>query len=486
MLKKLLNKKIYLLPLLVCLISASLGGTTVSADEAPSSYNYSYWGDTAASPDAYQATIILRGETLKIGAFKNPSDVYVTSDNQIYVLDSGNNRIVLMDSAYKLIRIIDSFNHNGQQDHFSNPQGLFVTEDKQLYVADTGKQRMVHLDAHDQLVKVVENPQSELLNDNFSFQPTRLVVDKAQRIYVMSSGIFDGFMEFSSEGTFTSFIGANRVTFSPSEYLWKMLSTQAQRKQMVMFTPVEFTNIDIDDEGFLYATNGQKADNVRKLNAQGSDILRRLGYYPPEGDIRFTKVDGPTRLIDIDVTDSEIYSILDASRGRIFTYNGDGYLMYVFGGLGNQIGEFNTPVAMDRVGDDFMVIDKELGEITIFQTTQYGRTLNEAVRSYYRGEEEKAHQLFEQTVSMNSNLEFAYAGIGKALVRQGEYAEAMKYFKRSMDREGYSKAFLLYRKQVLREYFPSIMSLLLVLVISGFIWRQYRKIKRRKKVVSVE
>ena len=59
---------------------------------------------------------------------------------------------------------------------------------------------------------------------------------------------------------------------------------------------------------------------------------------------------------------------------------------------------------------------------------------------------------------MNANLEFAYAGIGKALLRQGEYSEAMKYFKQSKDQPEYSKAFLLYRKEVLREYFPAIMT----------------------------
>ena len=51
------------------------------------------------------------------------------------------------------------------------------------------------------------------------------------------------------------------------------------------------------------------------MNAQGIDILRRDGYVPPRGDIRYTSEEGPSRLIDIDVTDSEIYSVLDAKEG---------------------------------------------------------------------------------------------------------------------------------------------------------------------------
>ena len=70
------------------------------------------------------------------------------------------------------------------------------------------------------------------------------------------AGVFDGFMEFNANGEFSSFIGANRVRVDPVELFWKRLSTRAQRSQMVMFTPTEFTNLDINDEGFIYATNG--------------------------------------------------------------------------------------------------------------------------------------------------------------------------------------------------------------------------------------
>ncbi|MEK0313281.1 hypothetical protein [Cohnella sp. 56] len=470
----------------VCLGGIGLGGAHAIAADTSSSYNYTYWGDTVASPDAYEPAALLTGKDLGAGTFNKPSDLDVAPDGTIYVLDSGNNRVVVLDAGFRLVRIVDAFEQDGAADAFSNPQGLFVAGNKHLYIADTGNQRIVQLDADDRLVQIVDHPESELLAADFQFKPTRLVVDKANRMYAMAAGVFDGFMEFASDGTFTSFVGANKVTFTPSEYLWKMLSTRAQRSQMVMFTPTEFTNLDIDDEGFLYATNGQRSGSVRKLNGRGNDILKRNGYFPPEGDIRYTTADGPARLVDIDVTDSDMYSILDANRGRIFTYNGDGYLMYVFGGIGNQLGAFDTPTAIDRLGDDFLVLDKALGEITVFRTTEYGRTLNEAVRSYFRGDEDQAYQLFRRTIDMNANLEFAYSGVGKALLRQGDYAAALQYFKRSEDRSHYSKTFLLYRKQVMRAYFPQVMTGLLVLAALAIVWRKLRKMSGKRKVSSVE
>jgi hypothetical protein len=479
--------KVFLLAALCCLLGLSTGGTLIHASGGAASYNYSFWSYTVAAPSAYEATALLDGASLGVGPFNNPADLHITPDNEIYVLDSGNNRIVVLDEQFKKVAVIDSFNRDGQADTFSNPQGLFVTEQKHVIIADTGNKRIVHLDQDHKLVKLVERPESELLPANYEFKPVRVVMDKAQRIYTMATGVFDGFMEFNAEGAFTSFIGANKVQVDPIELFWKRFSTKAQRSQMIMFTPTEFTNLDINDEDFIYATNGDRwGDSIKKLNAQGNDILRRTGYFSPQGDVRYTGDIGPSRLVDIDVTDSEIYSVLDSKRGRIFTYNGDGHLMYVFGGLGNQLGEFNEPTAIDRLGDDFLVLDKAFGEITVFRTTEYGRTLNEAVRSYFRGDEEQAFHLYEQTINMNANLEFAYSGIGKALLRQGDYYEAMAYFKESYDQSNYSKAFLLYRKEVLREHFGTIMTVIIALIAAILLIRAYRKMKDRKRVVSVE
>lgn len=465
-------------------ILASVAWAPASAEASAPSYSYSYWGTTVAAPAAYQATLLENGEKSGAGAFKEPNDLYVTADHEIYVLDSGNNRVVVLDEQLRLLRIIDTF---GSSEGFNKPMGLFVTEGKHLYVADTGNRRVVHLDERDQLVKVIDAPQSELLQSSFVFQPARVVVDKANRIYVMAIGVFDGFMEFNADGSFTTFIGANRVSVDPIEYLWKMLSTRQQRSQMVQFTPTEFTSLDIDPEGFIYATNGDSwGDTIKKLNAQGSDILRRGGYFSPGGDIRYSSYDGPPRLVDIDVTDSEMYSVLDAKKGRIFTYDGDGYLLYIFGDLGNRLGEFHTPVAIERLKERFLVLDRVLGEITVFDTTEYGRVLNGAVRSYYQGDEEQAAALFKQAVNMNANLEYAYNGLGKAALRQGDYKQAVEYFGRSMDRKYYSKAFVLYRKESLRSYFPTIMTGLVVGLIAVFTLRKVLKTRGRKKVVSIE
>ena len=44
-----------------------------------------------------------------VGDFKQPNDLYVTRDGIVYILDSGNNRIIVLDDDWNVIRIIDGF-----------------------------------------------------------------------------------------------------------------------------------------------------------------------------------------------------------------------------------------------------------------------------------------------------------------------------------------------------------------------------------------
>ena len=70
-------------------------------------------------------------------------------------------------------------------------------------------------------------------------------------------------MEFDADGTFIGFIGTNLVKFSPADPFWKRISTKAQREQMQQFIPLEFNNVDVDADGFIYTTTSEKNRNGR-------------------------------------------------------------------------------------------------------------------------------------------------------------------------------------------------------------------------------
>lgn len=422
------------------------------------------------APVPYLPVRQIDGEYLKIGAFKSPEDIYISTDGSIYVLDSGNNRIVCMDKQWNVIRIIDKFRNGNKEDTFKNPCGIFVNQQSNIFVADTENHRIVELTANGEFIREIGQPISDALPQGFVYTPFKVVTDEAGRLYVISKGAVDGIMQFSPSGEFVGFMGVNPVRFSAADFFWKRIATKEQRKKMNLFVPVEFNNIDIDKDGFIYATTPEiSTKRVRRLNPSGVDVLRSVGHYAPQGDLLYAGSDasiaGPSIIVSVAVDKNNMYSILDSKRGRIFTYDRDGILMYQFGGLGEKEGNFKSPVEIVMLDDQMVVVDRGLNKITVFGLTRYGETVRNAIIYNDIGESDKSVALWKEAMKMNNNLEQAYIGIGKSQLKQGDNYSAMKSFKLGMHTEYYSKAFERYRKDFLWNHFTSI-ALLLILCIA--------------------
>ena len=231
------------------------------------------------------------------------------------------------------------------------PRG-FVTSDNKLYIADTDNLRVVVLDENGSLNRIISNPTSEVLAQDFVFSPLKVVADYAERAYVIAKNMFQGIMAFDENGNFTGFTGTINVTISTYEKIWRRLSTKRQREKQIQFIPTEFTGLDIDEDGFVYATNidSKGKQSVRRLNPKGQDVIKKSNrnvrgegtlsvdlYWRLQGDYS-----GASRIVDVVYRGYGIYSILDITRGRIFTYDDEGNLLYIFGGRGSQEGTLKS------------------------------------------------------------------------------------------------------------------------------------------------
>lgn len=455
----------------------------VSAYAPYESYNYNYWEEPVPSPAAYLPERVWSGDSLGVGAFKEPTDVFVSQEQEIYVLDSGNNRIVILNNQGELARVISSFTHEGGEDHFNKPEGMFVTEDGTIYVADTENRRIVIFTKEGELQRMIEDPKSELFTADFTFHPTKLAVDRADRVYVVARGIYEGLIQFNEEGEFIGYIGTIKVNPSAADYIWKLISTQAQRAQMALFVPTEFSNLDIDHQGFLYATNidTDSKEPIKRLSPSGHDVLKRYGYFEIQGDVNYFRLAGagsdvgPSKMVDVTVREGGMFSVIDSLRGRVFTYDAEGNLLYIFGGKGNQKGTFKSLVAIEEWHDRLILLDRTAGELTLFQTTEFGRKVNEAVTLHAAGEEAEAVGVWREVLRLNSNYDIAYIGIGKAMLMEKNNQEAMKYFKLGMDRNYYSVAFKRYRKDLMQQSFSTVLTVMLGLGAVGIIHQAARR-----------
>ncbi|MDE7298485.1 MAG: gluconolactonase [Lachnospiraceae bacterium] len=480
---------------ILCLMLVLLLFTpTVSAGAEPSNYTYvyDYYGDSRESPDAYTAQLSVLGSSLGIGNFSSPQGMY-TWGEEIYIADTGNNRIVVLKAGadeITLDRVIDTFKNGDADDKFNSPNDVFVTKTGELYICDTKNGRIVHVDKDLNLIKTIIKPVDETYDASQDFLPVKAVADDAGRVLVVATNINKGVMQYSPEGVFTGYIGANEVTFSMIDYIWKKLSTQAQRAQMEQFVPTEYNNIAIDQDGFLYVTTSvfsewdlksDKAKPIRKLNSMGTDILIKNGDYPPIGDIDWGKgggIEGPSKLIDITALENDIYYAIDRTRGRIFGYDSQGNLLYVFGGIGNTLGSFQLPVALDHIGTDLYVLDGRLNSLTKLVLTEYGKLINSALAAYKVGDYDLSADYWREVLRLNGNYDLAYLGIGRALLRQERYEEAMDYFEVKYYGRYYSKAYKLWRKEWIEEHIGYFLVVLLILIIVPKAVKTVKKIKR--------
>lgn len=492
-------KRKFRVRLTVLLVAIMMLSMSMTADaKLGYTYNYDYFADIQYYPDAYEVAGVYSFSDLGLSkSLNNAESIYIV-DDLIYIVDTGNNTIYEVrrnaDDSIQLERTIKRFNAKGviSNTTFNHPTDICVGKDGCLYIADQGNERIVKLDNDLNYIMSFTKPTDATFDQSLAFLPSKLVVDEVGRVYCIADNVNKGLIKFENDGKFTGFLGATPVTVSFWDYLWKrVLSTKAQREAMENFVPTEYDNISMDKDGFIYACTmnvtgaGMRsgADKpIRKLNLMGSDILVRNGDTHVTGDEQWDSaggIEGCSMFADVVALDNGIYFGLDKTRGRLFGYDSQGNIVFIFGGIGNEDGYFRTKgaISIDNMGTDLVVLDQIESSITIFTPTEYGKLTYQAIAEYDAGDYIKSGETWQKVLTLNGNCDLAYIGIGRSLLRQEKYEEAMKYFKLKYDDANYSKAYKQYRKQWIEEHILLIMIVLGVLIIIPLAKGKLRKLK---------
>lgn len=479
------------------LVLSSTLAVNVSAIEAYDPYSYDRWGEAVSSQVGYTAEYFVSGDDISeksgvdIGSLSEPTDIYISHDDLIYIADKGNNRIVVTDLDFKLVKIVDQFNLDNavglerfnEEDNpelfsttIKGPTGVFVDQySGNIYICDTDNSRVLKTDIDGNVERVIARPDTTLYSDELTFNPSKVCVDKAGNIYVVVRSVTKGAVMYDDQGNFLSFYGANRVE-ATSEIImnafWNTFRTEEQRVRVANTTPVGFSNFDIDDEGFIYTVTESteiKTDVVKKLNPKGVNILDSLGLedttWGDEPPLYYSIYSKQSSLIDIDIGDNGEINILDFAHGRVFQYDKMANLMFVIGGTGEQLGLFRTVTALESKGDKIYVLDARKNSITVFQRTVFGDIVTEATNLYNDGYYDESYYPWLTVIKYDGNYRRAYIGIGNALLNNEQYKEAMEYFRIAISRSRYDKAFEGYRGQILEKYFTPVILVIIVLVI---------------------
>ena len=471
----------------------------VGAATAYQTYTYSIDGQALYSPDAYVPVKTIDYQKMGLDVNLNDArDIITDERGNVYIADTANNRIVVLDRYYNLkFEIKDFRNDQMIMDKFNQPRGVFVTENRyevneqtkteelkypgRIYVCDSEASRIVTFTLDGQFASIIDQPESELIADDAIYKPIAVAVDAYDRLFVVSETTTEGVIVMTSEGEFTGFIGAQQTTLSVWDQIWRRFQSEEQRAESLTVVSYPYNNIAINERGFIYATihapelvsqmtsavkSKSKAGTFapcKLLNPAGDEIMRRNGFWPPAGEIDYknkvtTKYDGISVIKDVACGPEQTWTIMDEKRNKFYTYDYDGNLLFAFGDSGTQMGNMSYVRSIVYQGDALMVLygDATNLKITVFERTEYGDVLIRALRHQNERQYDLAIQDWKEILMRNSNYDAAYIGIGQSLYRSGEYAEALEYYKSAYDTENYSNAYKELRKNWISKYFLAL------------------------------
>ena len=157
--------------LLAALMACSVMAAGVVAEGPYTSYNYDAWGTAVPSQNGYIVSDTITGADMGLDQLSDPEsplfisedepaelsdakDFFLSPNNEFFIVDTGNNRILRTDVNFNLIACYKTFTGSSLTEEYTasdgstatrevtdlkSPYGIFVDEDDIMYIADRDK-----------------------------------------------------------------------------------------------------------------------------------------------------------------------------------------------------------------------------------------------------------------------------------------------------------------------------------------------------------
>lgn len=442
--KKASRKLLLSLTALLLIVGVAASGLKVQADSPYRTYTIDGYGYVTETQTAYlpYKTITKIGDEALVG----PTDFTLTDAGYMYILDSGNGRVVVSDMEANLVATFG-------EGILVNPKGIYVTKDLTCYVADRDARSIFVFDSNGELIHTYGKPDHPLYGSTQDFLPLKIVVNDSGTMYIICESNNNGIVQISpvGGGTFLGYFGTNNTNASLWRIIWRAIQTDAQRAKSQGNLPSTPDNMAIDEKGLIYTvTRGEEYDTLKRLNIAGVNMIECDAYEEVPAAVAVGNHDNV---------------FVASSSGYIYEYNNEGDLLFVFGGSddGQQRIGLSTKVEAIQIGadDKIYILDSDKAQIQVFEPTEFTNYLHEALYLFSKGRYTESKEPLEEVLRMNNLFDYANMAMGKALLQEENYEEAVRYAKLAKDYDGYSDAFWEIRNEWLKR---NLVAVILIIV----------------------
>ena len=455
----------------MALISLFLIAGAMSVEGAAYRTDYTVDGnEQIAIPQAYTYAYSINvlenaGEEVRV-YFDQPADLRMDGEENLYVADAKNNRVVKLDKEGNLLSLYTQ----GGDTPLNQPQGVCPGPGGDVYIADTGNQRIVHLEADGTLIREYGLPDSPVLSEVQVYSPTKIGLSPTGGLYVLMG---ETIMSIDADNTFRGYIGQTDIGFDFVDWLLRLVASEEQRVMVGKRTAASYMNFTVNEEGLIYATSQDEVEGqIKVLNSVGNNIYRKLSDINKSGLTKLKEtyfsgnvigkpfrygelVDGENpQFSGIAVDANGMVTVAEKLSGKLYQYDQTGNLLAVFGGLGTGQGEFAIPAAItvDHEGNLY-VLDSSKGNIQVFEPTAFIRKVQQATILYNDGDYDGASALWQEVMAIDKTYPLAHMGLAATAYKAGDWQGAMEGYRYANDRAQYGKAFSEYRYVFMQEHF---------------------------------
>jgi len=404
-------------------------------------YTVDYEGNLTYTQTAYTPVGVLN-RNIELSA---PEDLYI-KDDFVYVADTGNHRIAVLDYSGNLVLEIGL-------DILSKPTGVHVSVDDFLYVADSENQLVYKFDLSGNLIRIFSRPVEPLFGSTSPYTPIKVVVGSGENIYVIGDGSTSGVIQLNYDGSFLGYFGVN---LSNKSLIERIADVFVKPGEYASTTPPSPTNIAINSKSLVYTSTPNTTSALKKLDVNGNNILTTTNYNPENN------------VVDLSVDEiGYLYALYD--DGFIAEYDPFGHLLFAFDIMessSNTLGLIQTPAGIQIDSyQNLFVLDSGRGEIITYEPSSFATLVHQAINLYNEGNYTESTFLFEAILKQNDNFALAHSALGKAYFQNNDLNGALDEYFKANDVKGYSETYWKIRDIWLKENLGLVFVIIIILTV---------------------